>query len=110
MDARWIVGQFALSALLGAAPARAADPPPLAPGQAPPMRPVRLDYRRDPGAERCPAEQSFRDAVGANAQTSAALFAPEAAARLAVTLRRRGYGYEGTTALYDAAGVVLWTV
>jgi hypothetical protein len=71
---------------------------------------VRLDYQRDPGAERCPEEQAFRDAAGASAQTSAALFAPDAAARLVVTLRRRGYGYEGTTALYDAAGVVLWTV
>jgi hypothetical protein len=70
---------------------------------------VRLDYQRGPGADRCPDEQAFRDAAGANAITSAPLFAPEAAARLTVTLRRRGYGYEGTTDLYDAAGALLWT-
>jgi hypothetical protein len=70
---------------------------------------VRLDYQRDPGAERCPKEQAFRDAAGANMITSAPLFAPDAAARLTVILRRRGYGYEGTATIYDAAGAELWT-
>ena len=109
MDARWIVGLLALAVLLGAAPVGAADPPSPAPGQGPPPRPVRLVYQRGPGAERCPEEQAFRDAAGANAISSADLFAPDVAARLAVTLRRRGYGYEGTLDLYDAAGALLWT-
>jgi hypothetical protein len=109
MTARWIVGLLALAVLLGAAPARAADPSPLAPRPAPPPRPVRLDYRRGPGAERCPEEQAFRDHAGAYAQTSGDLFAPDAAARLVVTLGRRGYGYEGTAVIYDAAGAVFWS-
>jgi hypothetical protein len=100
-----------LAAILGIfpAPARAAEGQPPAPGQGPPPRPVRLDYQRGPGVERCPDEQAFRDAAGAQAISSADLFAPEAAARLAVTLRRRGFGYEGTVTLYDAAGAVFWT-
>jgi hypothetical protein len=110
MQARCATPLFVAFLILLSAPVCAANPPPPAPGQAPPARAVRLDYRREPGAERCPEEQAFRDAAGASAQTSAALFAPDAAARLAVTLRRRGYGYEGTTALHDAAGAVLWTV
>ena len=87
--------------LLAIEPARAAEPSP--------TRPVRLDYRRGPGAERCPEEQAFRDHAGAYAQTSGDLFAPDAAARLVVTLGRRGYGYEGTAVIYDAAGAVFWS-
>jgi hypothetical protein len=70
---------------------------------------VRLDYQRGPGAERCPDEQAFRDHAGAYAQTSGDLFAPEATARLVVTLGRRGYGYEGSAVLYTAAGAVFWS-
>lgn len=99
------------SLLVSFAPAavRGADPSAPVPPQGPPPRPVRLDYQRGPGVERCPDEQAFRDAAGAQTISSADLFAPEAAARLAVTLRRRGYGYEGTVTLYDAAGAVFWT-
>lgn len=90
--------------LLFCAPATvlAADP-------LPPPRPVRLDYQRGPGAERCPEQQAFRDHAGAYAQTSGDLFAPNVAARLVVTLGRRAYGYEGTLVLYDAAGAVFWS-
>lgn len=109
MDKR-IVGLLALAVLLllVVAPALAADPPPV-PGQAPPPRPVRLDYQRGPGADRCPDEQAFRDHAGGYAQTSADLFAADVAARLVVMLGRRGYGYEGTAVLYDAAGGIFWT-
>ncbi len=104
----WALGAMGTALLVGV-PAFAADPLPPALVPSPSPRPVRLDYQRGPGAERCPDEQAFRDAAGAQAITSAPLFAPEAPARLAVTLGRRGYGYEGTTTLYSATGAVLWT-
>jgi hypothetical protein len=104
-----LLGAIFGAVLLGTAPALAQTSPALALAPLPSPRPVRLDYLRGPGTERCPEEQAFRDAAGAHAITSAALFAPDASARLVVMLGRRGYGYEGTAVLYDAAGATLWT-
>jgi hypothetical protein len=74
MSARYAAFLLAASSLvLRSAPVCAADPPPPAPAPLPSPRPVRLDYQRDPGAERCPKEQAFRDAAGANMITSAPL-------------------------------------
>ena len=108
MRARYTAPLLVAVLVLLSGPVRAAGGQP-EPGQGPPPRPVRLDYQRGPGAERCPDEQAFRDHAGAYAQSSGDLFAPEAAARLVVTLGRRGYGYEGSTVLYTAAGAVFWS-
>jgi hypothetical protein len=108
MAARGALSLLSLAAFLGilSGTALGADPPP---ALQPAPRPVRLDYQRGPGAERCPEEQAFRDHAGGYAQTSGDLFASDVAARLVVTLGRRGYGYEGTAVLYDAAGGVYWS-
>ena len=101
MAARWIVGLLALVALLGAPPARASAPPP---------RAVRLDYIRGPGAERCPGEQAFRDAIGAKVARDFFAASPPPPARLVVKLERRGAGYLGAAELRDAAGDVTWSM
>jgi hypothetical protein len=83
--------------------------PPAAHAAAPP-RVVRLDYVRGPGAERCPGEQAFRDAVGAKVARDLFATAPRSSARLAVKIGRRGAGYEGAAELRDAAGAVTWSM
>ena len=75
-----------------------------------PPRTVRLDYVRSPGAERCPGEQAFRDAIGAKVARDLFAAIPRPSARLMVTLGRRGPGYEGAAELRDAAGVVTWSM
>jgi hypothetical protein len=85
-----------LAVLLVASPAAA---------QAPPGT-VRLEYNRGAGAERCPAEQAFRDAVGADVARQ--LFTPDARDRLVVTIARSPRGYEGSAELRDASGAVTW--
>jgi hypothetical protein len=77
---------------------------------APPPRAVRLDYVRGPGAERCPGEQAFRDAIGAKVARDLFAAASPPSARLVVKLGRRGAGYEGTAELRDAAGAVTWSM
>ena len=110
MDARWIVGLLALAALLVAAPARAVDPPSPPRASSPPPRTVRLEYERGPGAQRCPGEQAFRDAVGAKVPRDLFAAEPKPSVRLVVMLRRRGAGYEGSAELRNAAGAVTWTM
>jgi hypothetical protein len=105
-----MIGPLALAALLGAAPARAADPPSPASGQGPAPRAARLDYVRGLGTERCPGEQAFRDAVGAKVARDFFAAVPKPSARLVVTLGRRGAGYEGAAELHDAAGAVTWSM
>jgi hypothetical protein len=105
-----MIGPLALAALLGAAPARAADPPSPASGQGPAPRAARLDYVRGLGTERCPGEQAFRDAVGAKVARDFFAAVPKPSARLVVTLGRRGVGYEGAAELHDAAGAVTWSM
>ena len=70
---------------------------------------MRLDYSRGPGAGRCPAEQAFRDAIGAKVARDLFAASPPPTARLVVRLGRRGAGYEGTAELRDAAGAVTWS-
>jgi hypothetical protein len=84
--------------LLIAAAARAADLPAT----------MSLDYRREPGAEACPDEQEFRDAMTAHVHR--ALFEPAGAARLVVRLQGRGGWYQGVAELRDAAGAAAWTI
>jgi hypothetical protein len=67
----------------------------------------RLEYVRGPGAERCPDEQAFRDAVGAQARRD--LFAPSAPDRLTVTILRHGRGYEATAETRDPSGAMTWS-
>jgi hypothetical protein len=67
---------------------------------------MRLDYRRGPGAERCPSELAFRDALAARGIGK--LLDPEASARLVVTARRAGKEYVGSVELLDVHGAVLW--
>jgi hypothetical protein len=86
--------------LLSPLPASAAAPP----------RAVRLDYVLRPGAERCPGEQAFRDAVGAKVARDLFAALPPPSAHLVVTLARRGTGYEGAAELRDAAGAVTWAM
>jgi hypothetical protein len=68
---------------------------------------MRLHYTRASGAEACPDEQGFRDAVGAQARRSDP-FAPNAPWLLTVTLSHRG-GYEGAAELRDVTGAVVFT-
>jgi hypothetical protein len=70
---------------------------------------VRLEYERAPGAQRCPGEQAFRDAIGAKVARDLFAALPSPTVRLVVSLRRRGAGYEGTAELRDAAGAVTWS-
>jgi hypothetical protein len=100
----------ALGILLAALPALAAAPPPPALAHTPPPRAVRLDYTRGPGAERCPGEQAFRDAIGATIARDLFATTPPPLARLVVRLGRRGRGYEGKVELHDAAGAVTWAM
>jgi hypothetical protein len=90
---------FALSVMLSASFAGAADPP---------LATMRLDYRREPGAEACPDEQEFRDAMTARVHRS--LFEPAAADRLVVRLQGRNGWYQGVAELRDATGAATWTV
>ncbi len=85
------------AALLGAGPALAADP-----------ASVRLDYRREPGAEACPDEQEFRDAITAHVHRP--LFDPAAVDRLVVRLQARSGWYRGAAELRDASGNPAWTI
>ncbi|MFS8065424.1 MAG: hypothetical protein ACMG6S_03535 [Byssovorax sp.] len=71
---------------------------------------MRLDYIRGPGAERCPGEQAFRDAIGAAVARDFFATSPPPLERLVVKLGRRGGGYEGTAELHDAAGAVTWRI
>jgi len=104
-----LLGGVAVSILLSVTPARAADPPPPR-VSLPPPRTVRLEYERGPGAQRCPGEQAFRDAVGAKVARDLFAAEPKPSVRLVVSLRRRGAGYEGTAELHDAAGAVTWSM
>jgi hypothetical protein len=67
---------------------------------------MRLRYTRASGAEACPDEQVFRDAVGAQARRSDP-FAPNGPWLLTVTVSRRG-GYEGSAELRDVTGAVVF--
>jgi hypothetical protein len=71
-----------------------------------PVQPVRLDYLRAPGAERCPDEQVFRDVI--RARMSHDPFAPTAETRLIVTITREGPFYKGRAELRDRSGALLW--
>lgn len=68
---------------------------------------MRLRYTRATGAEACPDEQVFRDAVGAQVRRSDP-FAPNGPWLLTVTVSRRG-GYEGSAELRDVTGAVVFT-
>ena len=65
MQARCAAPLFVASLGQPSAPVCAAEPSPPTRTPAPPPRAVRLDYIRGPGAERCPGEQVFRDAISA---------------------------------------------
>jgi hypothetical protein len=104
MDARWIVGLFALAALLAVTPARAADPPPhLA---------IRLAYDHGPGIDGCPDENGFRYALMAQFgydPTEPPLIADfEPPPLLRVTLSRQGTQNRAEASLVKASGAVLW--
>ena len=101
---------LAVGLLLAASQVFAASPPSPARVRSPPPRAVRLDYLRGPGAERCPGEQAFRDAIGAAVARDFFATSPVPLERLVVKLGRRGGGYEGTAELHDAAGAVTWRV
>jgi hypothetical protein len=91
---------LALSVILSAPLARAADP---LPGT------MRLDYQRDAGAaSSCPDQQEFRDAMTAHVHRP--LFDPAAPTYLVVRLQGRNGWYQGVAELRDAAGAPTWTV
>ena len=82
------------------------DDDPLPGARAPRQRVImRLDYLRAPGAEACPGEQGFRDAVGAQVRRWEP-FAPNGPWHLTVIVSRRGDGYEGSVELRDVTGAV----
>jgi len=101
---------YGFAILLAVAPARAADPPSPAQPSSPPPRTVRFEYERGPGAQRCPGEQAFRDAVGAKVARDLFAAEPKPSTRLVVKLGRRGAGYEGTAELRNEAGAVTWSM
>jgi hypothetical protein len=68
---------------------------------------MRLLYARAAGAEACPDEQVFRDAVGSQVRRSDP-FAPHAPWLLTVTISHRG-GYEGVAELRDVTGAVVFS-
>jgi hypothetical protein len=68
---------------------------------------MRLVYTRAAGAEACPDEQVFRDAVGSQVRRSDP-FAPNAPWLLTVTVSHRG-GYEGAAELRDVTGAVVFS-
>jgi hypothetical protein len=110
MRARCAAPLFLISLILPPLPARAADLPSPARAPSPPPRAVRLDYVRGPGAERCPGEQAFKDAVGAKVARDFFATIPKPSALLMVRLGRRGAGYEGAAELRDATGAVTWSM
>jgi len=69
---------------------------------------MRLDYLREPGAEACPDEQEFRDAITAHVHRP--LLDPAAADRLVVQLQGRNGWYQGVAELRDATGTASWTI
>jgi hypothetical protein len=102
-----------------AAPASARAEPPAQPGRLfgtdddprPDLRPrpqivMRLHYTRAPGAEACPDEHGFENAVRLRVRRWEP-FAPNGPWPLVVHLSRNGYGYVGSIELYDQAGEVL---
>jgi hypothetical protein len=66
---------------------------------------TRLLYVRAPGAEACPDEKGFRDAVSLQVRRWDP-FAPNGPWRLVVHVSRSGNGYVGSAELYDELGVV----
>lgn len=72
------------------------------------LGPVRLVYERQSGAETCPDESAFRDAVIVRARAGSAPFAEDADARLLMTIRAvPGRGYVAHAELANAD--VPWT-
>lgn len=65
---------------------------------------MRLAYT---GAEGCPGEEAFRDAVGLQVRRWEP-FAVNAPWRLTVVISRRGDAYEGSAVLSDRGGAVEW--
>jgi len=110
MQAQCVTPLLAAFLILLSAPVCAADPSPHARAPAPPPRAVRLEFSRGPGAERCPGEQAFRDAIGAAVARDFFATSPPPLERLVVKLGRRGGGYEGTVELHDDAGAVTWRI
>ena len=90
MQARCAAPLLVASLVLLSAPVCAAEPPLPARASAPPPPAVRLDYVRGPGAQRCPGEQAFRDAIGAKVARDLFAAVPPPSVRLVVMLRRRG--------------------
>src|SRR4051794_19108948 len=104
---RWTWGTI-VALLLALAPSASAQQAPQEEAPAPGTLParMRLDYRRGPGAERCPGERAFRDSL--TRRGVGHLLDSEAPARLVVTARRAGTEYVGSVELLDAHGAVLW--
>ncbi|MEP7124932.1 MAG: hypothetical protein ABJE95_28645 [Byssovorax sp.] len=103
-----ILAIYLLFCLPTAARAAGSSPPAQAPS--PPPRAARLEYVRGPGAERCPGEQAFRDAVSAKVARDFFSTNPPPSARLVVRLGRREAGYSGSAELRNAAGAVTWSM
>jgi len=83
-----------------------APPPPAA--SSPPSRvTVRLDYTRGPGAEACPDDQGFRDAVAANVGYD--VFTPAGARTALVTIQHQGTAFVGRMELRTATGAQEWS-
>jgi hypothetical protein len=80
------------------------EPPP----GAQPTGPVVVMRLAFAGTEGCPAEQVFRDAVGAHVRGWAP-FAPNAPWRLTVSVTRGASGYEGSAELRDVTGAAPWS-
>jgi hypothetical protein len=93
-----LLSSVAASAFLCAPEAFAADT----------MGTMLLDYRRDVGAEACPDEQEFRDAMTAHVRRP--LFAPASDHRLVVRVQARGGWYRGIAELRDTSGKPAWTI
>ena len=82
-----------------------APPPPAVPAP-PPAVTVRLNYSRGPGAELCPDEQGFREAVAANVGRDP--FTPAAPRLATVTIQRQGSAFVAFMEMRNAAGAREW--
>lgn len=69
---------------------------------------LRLDFRREAGAEACPDEQDFRDALTAHIRRQ--LIDPSSTSKLVVRLQAKAGWYRGVASLRDPSGSASWTI
>ncbi len=95
---------LAHAGFLYAQPATNPPPPPTAPTNAITANGTRLEYQRAPGAETCPNEETWRDALASKIEGGADPFTPSGSTLLRVTMERRPAHFRATAEAFDALG------